>query len=230
MEEMSLENGTPPLLVKHIPILASASEAFYNRLQEDPSAWGVSAAFVTVEAVLEQVFVDYCQVVGQIMLQCQQQGSTSGSTTPSTSKANGKEGSRQSSLSRSKTSIANGASELGRKLTNKSSEKIGDEANHPASAHHDRETKSRVPRSSSVPGTNGARRKSSSVGGDRFSTASFTMTRTDSPTSITPTHRRTGSLANGKAKAITAADIAIAPPQRVTRYVLLYRGRLCILV
>jgi hypothetical protein len=44
-----------------------------------------------------------------------------------------------------------------------------------------------------------------------------------SPTSA---ERRSGSLASGRAKAITASDIAIAPPQRVTRYVLLYRGKL----
>jgi hypothetical protein len=118
MADASEDAGTPPLLVKHLPLLISASQAFCNRLVEDPSAWGVSAAFVTVEAILEQVFVDYCQVVGQIMLACQQQA------TPQ--KSSSSPHSRFPSMSKSRTSIANGANEFGKIFvpSSKSAEKV----------------------------------------------------------------------------------------------------------
>lgn len=235
LDDVTLDSGHPPLLMKHLPILVSASQAFCNRMQEDPSAWGVSAAFVTVEAVLEQVFVDYCQVVGQIMHACQQTAAAvEQQKTPTSSSFL-----KHTSLSRSKASIVNGAagaaSDFGRKISNKSSEKVADSSSGsgekspstPVSAWHDPSSKSKVPRSKSMPGKD--RRKSMPIG-------EISMTPSEISTSVSvpgsaattpgssPTHRRGASLASGRARAITAADIAIAPPQRVTRYVMLFKG------
>jgi hypothetical protein len=237
MADASEDAGTPPLLVKHLPLLISASQAFCNRLIEDPSAWGVSAAFVTVEAILEQVFVDYCQVVGKIMLACQQQ------TTPQKSSASSHL--RFPSISKSRTSIANGANEFGKIFipSSKSAEKVASddrEKHPPVSARHGDDSPSGstgrgVPRTRSMPGKPSKSRRVSLPA--NLSSISVTPTRLpnhavgDSSTHLSttpgpsPTDKRAaGDLATGRARAITAADIAIAPPQRVTRYVMLYRG------
>ncbi|PVF96072.1 hypothetical protein CPB86DRAFT_709846 [Serendipita vermifera] len=215
--------GAPTLLLHHLPILISASQAFCNRLSEDPSAWGVSAAFVTVEPVLEQVFVGYCQVVGQIISTCQ----------PNTGQKSGTGSGSKTPTSKSRSSITNvPVGEFGKFFSNKSSEKVGEEREKsvPVSAWQGDPTKSSVPRSKSMPSKQSRRRMSISIGGNSSST-SIASTPTGSTTQLTmpsPTsaERRGGSLASGRAKAITASDIAIAPPQRVTRYVLLYRDLL----
>lgn len=220
LEDVTPDNGTPPLLLKHVPILVSASQAFCNRMQEDPSAWGVSAAFVTVEAVLEQVLVDYCQVVGSIVLACQHGSEQKSLSTSSFLKH---------SLSKSKASIVNGAAgEFGKRIASKSSDKIAEDGEkNPSvgvSAGHN-PGKSNVPRSRSMPGKDSKRK---SMSGVENVPAFLSMTPGDSSTTSTPggspTHRRGASLANGRARAGTAADIAVAPPQRVTRYVMLFRG------
>ncbi|KIM31892.1 hypothetical protein M408DRAFT_240315 [Serendipita vermifera MAFF 305830] len=243
MADSASDPGTPPMLVKHLPLLISASQAFCNRLVEDPSAWGVSAAFITVEAVLEQVLVDYCQVVGQIILACQQQAATQKS--PSSSH------SRFPSLSKSRTSIANGANEFGKNFipSSKSAEKVaGDdrEKHPPVSAWNNGFDENAIgatgrgfPRTRSMPGKSSKGRRVS-LPANASSTSIGTMTAPPTPNHAggssthlattpgpSPTDKRPiGNLATGKAKAITAADIAIAPPQRVTRYVMLYRDLL----
>lgn len=235
MADSSVDAGTPPLLVKHLPLLISASQAFCNRLVEDPSAWGVSAAFVTVEAVLEQVLVDYCQVVGQIMMACQQLAASQKS--PSSSH------SRFPSMSKSRTSITNGANEFGKIFvpSNKSSEKIvaDDREKHaPVSAWQglDENTSGSTgrgfPRTRSMPGKKSRRVSlpasatvSSTSIGPMPNHAGGSSTQLSTTPGPSPTDKRpSGSLATGKSRALTAADIAIAPPQRVTRYVMLYRG------
>lgn len=238
MADASEDAGTPPLLVKHLPLLISASQAFCNRLVEDPSAWGVSAAFVTVEAILEQVLVDYCQVVGQIMLACQQQA------TPQ--KSSSSPHSRFPSMSKSRTSIANGANEFGKIFvpSSKSAEKVASddrEKHSPVGARHggdDNPSITRgVPRTRSMPGKPSKGRRLSLPSAVNSSAVPVTSppipnhagrngsTHISTAPGASPTDKTAGgNLATGRARAITAADIAIAPPQRVTRYVMLYRG------
>lgn len=185
----------PPLLLLHLPALISASQEFCNELQEDPSAWGVSTAFIRVEDLLERVFVGYCEVVGKIMISCQHAASK-------------KEGSHSRPTSSSKS-------------------RHNSRASSPASSEFgfDQDVRrnqiSAVPRSKSMPGKPLRWRMSLPVG-----STSAEMPEPMPPASTTPSplDQQGNSLANGRAKALTASDIAIAPPQRVTRYVLLYRG------
>lgn len=51
--------------MQYIPALVSASQAFSARLDEDPSAWGVSAAFLGAEDALEGALVAWSGVVGE---------------------------------------------------------------------------------------------------------------------------------------------------------------------
>lgn len=232
LAEFASDVGAPALLRQHLPLLISASQAFCNRMSEDPSAWGVSAAFVSVEAILEQVLVDYCRVAGKIMVACRQgsghkssPSSGSGSKLPSLKRGNGN------------------ASENGKKLPalppppERSSEKIADGKDKDGQPNHSeeekKEKKSSVPRSKSMPGKGSKWRMSLPLSANASSTSlaskdgkevkdgshSGTASSVPSPT----TTERKG-LAHGKARAITALDIAIAPPQRVTRYVMLYRS------
>ncbi|KAG8944326.1 hypothetical protein FRC04_002046 [Tulasnella sp. 424] len=60
---------TPPTFLTHLPSLISASTLLSSRLEEDPSAWGVSAAFLGAEDALEKAFSAWCGVVGQVMLE-----------------------------------------------------------------------------------------------------------------------------------------------------------------
>lgn len=60
------ETAPPALVLTYVPALLNASEALLTRLEDDPSAWGVSAAFVGVEEEIEAAFVAWCGVVGEI--------------------------------------------------------------------------------------------------------------------------------------------------------------------
>ena len=57
-----------PFVLSYIPALLRGSEALLARLEDDPSAWGVSAAFLAVEEELEAAFVAWCGVVGAIFI------------------------------------------------------------------------------------------------------------------------------------------------------------------
>ncbi|KAI0694430.1 hypothetical protein BC835DRAFT_1006954 [Cytidiella melzeri] len=65
---LSGETNTPPpvLVLSYVPALLRASEALLARLEDDPSAWGVSAAFVGVEEEVEAAFVAWCGIVGEL--------------------------------------------------------------------------------------------------------------------------------------------------------------------
>ncbi|KAG8859878.1 hypothetical protein FRC20_011756 [Serendipita sp. 405] len=224
LDDVTSDSNVPPLLIQQLPLLIAASQAFCSRLTEDPSAWGVSAAFITVESMLEQTLVEYCQVVGTIMLECQQQASSSKSSPHS--------GSR-SSMSKSRSSIVNGAtSEFGKMFSssNRSTEKVGEEKKPSGVSQGDGVrnvgrgvgVESVFPRSRSMPGKKLTHRVSLPANASG-ATTSFGTAGMDVPSGTSPTEKRGGNLSNGKMKANSAADIAISPPQRVTRYVLLYR-------
>ncbi|KAG9029183.1 hypothetical protein FRB95_005597 [Tulasnella sp. JGI-2019a] len=79
--ESSLPSPTAPTaFIDHLPILISASFSFSTLLEEDPSAWGVSAAFLSVEDEIERAMVSWCRVVGQVMMELM--ASSTSSTTP----------------------------------------------------------------------------------------------------------------------------------------------------
>jgi len=61
------ETTTPPptLMLKHLPALLHASHVLLQGLSEDPSIWGVSAAFVGCEDEMEAAMVAWCKVAGQ---------------------------------------------------------------------------------------------------------------------------------------------------------------------
>ncbi|KZT08651.1 uncharacterized protein LAESUDRAFT_47174 [Laetiporus sulphureus 93-53] len=53
------------LLLSYVPALIQASEALLVRLADDPSAWGVSTAFIGCEEELEAALVAWCGIVGE---------------------------------------------------------------------------------------------------------------------------------------------------------------------
>ncbi|KAH9920254.1 uncharacterized protein BXZ73DRAFT_52292 [Epithele typhae] len=53
------------LVAKHVPALLRVSERFLSHIQDDPSAWGVSAAFIGCEEELEPAFVAWSAIVGE---------------------------------------------------------------------------------------------------------------------------------------------------------------------
>jgi hypothetical protein len=54
----------PALMLRYVEELACVSQALIQHMEEDPSAWGVAAAFLAVEYALESAFVGWCGVVG----------------------------------------------------------------------------------------------------------------------------------------------------------------------
>lgn len=54
----------PALMLRYIEGLVCVSQSFLQHMEEDPSAWGVAAAFLAVEHGLECAFVGWCGVVG----------------------------------------------------------------------------------------------------------------------------------------------------------------------
>ncbi|CAE6406680.1 unnamed protein product [Rhizoctonia solani] len=64
--------GVSLILAEHLPRLIEASRIFCARLEEDPSAKGVSNAFLAVEEVLDSTFVQWSAVVGEVISSTQQ--------------------------------------------------------------------------------------------------------------------------------------------------------------
>ena len=69
-ELMNSQSSHPffSLLLSYVPALLQASEGLLVRLVDDPSAWGVSAAFIGCEEELEAAFVAWCGVVGNFYI------------------------------------------------------------------------------------------------------------------------------------------------------------------
>ncbi|KAG8737238.1 hypothetical protein FRC10_008408 [Ceratobasidium sp. 414] len=55
------------VLLEHLPRLVETSRIFAAHLEEDPSAWGVSVAFLAVEKQLEDALVEWSGVVGEVI-------------------------------------------------------------------------------------------------------------------------------------------------------------------
>jgi hypothetical protein len=56
----------PKSMLAPILTLVHTSEELLGRMSGDPSAWGVSAAFLGGETELEEAFVGWCKVVGEL--------------------------------------------------------------------------------------------------------------------------------------------------------------------
>ena len=52
-------------MLTYLPALLHASQALLQGLSEDPSAWGVSSAFLACENEIETAMVAWCGVAGQ---------------------------------------------------------------------------------------------------------------------------------------------------------------------
>ncbi|KAG1825649.1 uncharacterized protein BJ212DRAFT_289122 [Suillus subaureus] len=57
-------NQPPPLLLAYLPDLMRVSEALLKAFLDDPSAWGVSTAFMACEDDIEAAMVSWCSVAG----------------------------------------------------------------------------------------------------------------------------------------------------------------------
>ncbi|CAL1694549.1 unnamed protein product [Somion occarium] len=64
----SQHSRVPALVLSYLPALLNASQAFLARVEDDPSAWGVSAAWLGCEEELESAFVGWCGVVGELFV------------------------------------------------------------------------------------------------------------------------------------------------------------------
>ncbi|KAG9101240.1 hypothetical protein FRC06_003248 [Ceratobasidium sp. 370] len=61
------QSAMSSILLEHLPRLVETSRIFAAHLEEDPSAWGVSVAFLAVEKQLEHALVEWSGVVGQVI-------------------------------------------------------------------------------------------------------------------------------------------------------------------
>lgn len=59
------ETPPPPLMLRYLAGLVTVSEGLLERMQENPSPWGVAAAFLGTEENLEMAFSEWCGVVGE---------------------------------------------------------------------------------------------------------------------------------------------------------------------
>ncbi|TFK95042.1 hypothetical protein K466DRAFT_475189 [Polyporus arcularius HHB13444] len=57
------------LVARHVPALLRVSETLLAHVIDDPSAWGVSAAFIGCEDELEEAFVSWSAVAGEFFLE-----------------------------------------------------------------------------------------------------------------------------------------------------------------
>lgn len=245
----------PDMLLDHLPPLIHASQLFSSFMEEDPSAWGVSAAFISAADVLERALVAYCAVAGEVTLKCRKTGSSSnqgyGISPWSNASSNGHYttsnspimdelgGQQQSPVTRSHSTGL-----IGRRWR----KSLPGGAAAPAFAFGfgmSASSTSVPPSSYAPPGAPPSRSPSNAhvhhsdpSSTTRPTSSSGNPTSSDRPTSAhsgsttipTPVTSHSGSsasaFAQGKLRAnMTASEIAVQPTQRVTRYVLLYRGR-----
>ncbi|KAG2120599.1 uncharacterized protein F5147DRAFT_563470 [Suillus discolor] len=73
-------NRPPSLLLTYLPDLIRASEALLKAFLDDPSAWGVSTAFMACEDDIEVAMVSWCSVVGTFFTNSPSHGSESAIT------------------------------------------------------------------------------------------------------------------------------------------------------
>ena len=62
---MQVSDSVPPLALHYLPALIAASNALNEHFADDPSAYGVSMGFLYAQNELEPAFVAWCGVVGE---------------------------------------------------------------------------------------------------------------------------------------------------------------------
>lgn len=97
-------------MVDHLPRLIETSRAFTARLEEDPSAWGVSLAFLAVEEQLELALVEWSGVVGKVISSFQNKGDSQATSDDGHTSSAGT-GSTGSSWIRRRSATANSAAQ-----------------------------------------------------------------------------------------------------------------------
>jgi hypothetical protein len=230
----------PDILFEYLPLLIQTSQLFSSFMEEDPSAWGVSAAFISAADVLERTLVAYCAVAGEIMLKCRKAGSSNqgpgigpwsngsssghqaSSNLPITDELGGQQ---QSSVMRSHS-----AGLIGRRKWRKSLPS-GTAAPAFGFGFGMSTSSSSVPPSSYTPlGVPPSRSSSNTQVYHSDPSSPVPASSSSATTTSTPVTSHSNSTASiftqGKLRAnMTASEVAVQPTQRVTRYVLLYRGR-----
>ncbi|KAF9015668.1 hypothetical protein BDQ17DRAFT_1341444 [Cyathus striatus] len=209
---LASETKTPPplLMLHYAGELVKISEGLLGRMEENPSAWGVAAAFLGKEEGVETAFVSWCGVVGTWFVD--------------DDKADADRG-RGSSRSASRKS-----SPVRRKLSKPS---IADDKDKKAEADEDATLMSPLMRTvstwrKSMPSISSMNESVGGSSGSQLSSSYFLSKRKEkerernvSASSLTPP------TTQGSSKRKPAVrDLAILPTQRVMRYVLLYRDLL----
>ncbi len=227
----------PDILLEYLPQLIQTSQLFSSFMEEDPSAWGVSAAFISAADVLERTLVAYCAVAGDIMLKCRKSGSSNqghGITPWSNGSSSGHQassnlpvtdelgGQRQSPVTRSHSTGL-----IGRRRWRKSLPSGAVAPGFGFGFGMSASSSSVPPSSYAPPGAPPSHSSSNTqvYHSDPSSSANLGSTTTPTPVS-SPSSSTASTFMQGKLRAnMTASEVAVQPTQRVTRYVMLYRGR-----
>ena len=234
----------PDILLEYLPQLIQTSQLFSSFMDEDPSAWGVSAAFISAADVLERTLVAYCAVAGDIMLKCRKAGSSN-------------QGHGISPWSNGSSSGAQASSNL------PVTDELGGQQQSPMMRSHStgligrRRWRKSLPSGAAAPGFGfgfGMSASSSSVPPSSYAPPSVPLSHSSSSTQVyhsdpsspakstsstaipgstttptpvpSPSSSTASTFTQGKLRAnMTASEVAVQPTQRVTRYVLLYRGK-----
>jgi len=235
----------PDILFEYLPPLIQTSQLFSSFMEEDPSAWGVSAAFISAADVLERTLVAYCSVAGEVMLKCRKAGSSSNQGPGIGPWSNGSSSGHHASPNLLIT------------------DELGGQQQSPVTRSHStglitrRKWRKSLPSGAAAPAFGfgfGMSTSSSSVPPSSYTPlvvplshsssnaqvyhsdpsspvpTSSSSANSGSATTPTPVTSHSSSAASiftqGKLRAnMTASEVAVQPTQRVTRYVLLYRGK-----
>lgn len=73
----------PPLMIQYASQLVSVSKSYLDSMEADPSALGVSAAFLSLEETIESAFIGWCGAVGGWFEGSESTSSNSSSRAPS---------------------------------------------------------------------------------------------------------------------------------------------------
>ncbi|KIJ66194.1 hypothetical protein HYDPIDRAFT_166505 [Hydnomerulius pinastri MD-312] len=188
----------PPLMMSYIPGLIRASEMLLKGFLEDPSAWGISTAFMTCEDDIETAMVSWCAVAGAFF--------TEGSEAPPGG-VTGKWRLRRSGMatSSSQTSISSLSSPMVKEPTTPSSPQLPPMLTLMSAASSRIKDRQRMDEEYWRTGGN-------SLDLEPQKTPPMSLRKQSSTKHRDPPARR-----------LSVRDLAIQPTQRVMRYVLLYR-------
>jgi len=82
LENKNCRSLPPTLLLAYLPVLTTTSCQLLDRFLSDPTAFGVSLAFVESEQQLEEAFVPWCSVIGSAFTNNPSRSRSTGSIAP----------------------------------------------------------------------------------------------------------------------------------------------------